>query len=900
MKSDIKIEKILIFWSYKIFLFFSLMQDQIIQLLIQTRSDDNNLISSAEQSLTTLAESPEFLPSLISIMSNSEIPEITRFSAIIHMRIVINHYWNTSVSPEVKDLIKSALPSFIINWPHSHKQYMNHFIRTIIDATILNNNIEWSDLPNIIFTLLSQGSEESCRTGLVIANSLCGSIKQIKETQYFYLNGWAVSYGTALVQILTSFFSQCDSHELLALGFHCAARILISNVSYDFNSFFESLSPLVEKSFLIVNQVDSDEYYDFAYNALKFSIQYIMKYKTLIPPQIIDQYFQIIQHFLPQNITVMMKCYLLNLLYELINHPRSFEIISGNIPNFLANLMMPLFALTPDNISSLSSNPADFISDIDKSGNKFEDIRYGAWNVIHSLCENHCEIADAARIIAAQAYSNYMSLSERSLECQVILFAAFQMFSSVTEFLNDIDPKHLTTFFTGILPLFDSPEELGRSAAFFLLSKSKNFPARQQLIMKCIEHIIDEFPIARYYAVISVPNLLNKCDDIRQIQRDLANSPIIPAMFSSLFELSGRFHFSDIAGAVGNLINFFGNQLLPIASNIFTSLMNFLTLSSDSLDTMIRIICDSLEFLINLVISNKEAQMTLAPTFCSEFFNVLQSIEDHEIFDILLFETMPLFEVTPFSPTMWNAATMLIERMKEDSEISITDPVKVLSIFVIKDSEFETREVMPLIVTFCLEQMNQKMSQFDSWNEFALLASNLIMRLRTGSNQELVKQMIQSLTMMAMAQIESPQLFQYYGFDGLVILVNALLYTDMGAITQILGEKIDLCINWWSENQIFPQSAMTLVTNFNRHQFNDALLLKVITSIAEEVCNLADFDVKEIVDKEKSAGWFDFSESLMSFNQLLQYISQNKPNLYSEFLNNIPKEDHSQEDRSTG
>ncbi|OHT11287.1 hypothetical protein TRFO_19403 [Tritrichomonas foetus] len=864
------------------------MDQQIIHLLEQTRSNNSELIAQAEKSLTELSTNPEFLPTLITIPSNVQISDVIRLSALIHIRIVVDHFWETSVDESIKQLIKSSLPEIILNWPLNLIQNVHHYAHSVIRAAFPKG--EWPELPNIIFSLLSHPTENTVRAGLILASSLCGSVKIVNQNDH-QLRSLVVEFGVSLLNVLMSLFSQCQVFEFLSLGFHCASRILLSNAGFPFENLTNNFLPLVEKSCIISQVVENEDYVNLAIHSLKFAIQFVTKYAKVLPVNIIGQYVQLINTLIPTNVPPKIKVLLLSLLNELFKCPNTWPLFADNLPNFLAQLMMPLFALSQDNIISLNSDPAEFIADVHKSDNHFEDIRSSASTVIYSLHE-HIEIVNAARIVAVEAFISYSNLPQKDLNSQIVLFAAFQMFSSVSRFMKDIDPLLFTKFFTTIFPLFDSPEELGRAAGFMLLSESTNVTAPPELIMKCIEHIVDPFPLARYYAVISAAGLLENTKEVSLIQKHFAKSPAIPAMFTSLFELSQRFQFSDIANAISGLIKIFNVHLLPIAANVGHGLLQFLANSIDSIETAQGIICDSLEFLVDLISQNEEARIHLAPQLCTEAFTVLTNIEQTEIFDLLASTTIRLFEMSPFSPTMWNAANMLIDRIRKDPDVSITDLVAIISLFVYKDTEFAMRENMPIIVTFCMEQMNERTKEFDSWVEFAKLASHILLRL-TNSNPSVIN-LIKPLTEMASIMIESDQLY-YSSITGLVMLINSLMMTDLQTVINVLGSKFDQFIEFWTDNAIFPETTQTFMVCMNFLSTNSDLfintLLKVSASIFDDVMlRTEDDEFDEAAECETSCIWFDFKDTLLKFHSLLHGLSQSNPTLYQRYTEEMPSE----------
>ena len=128
------------------------------------------------------------------------------------------------------------------------------------------------------------------------------------------------------------------------------------------------------------------------------------------------------------------------------------------------------------------------------------------------------QVIDAYRLIAGEMYTNYISQDSELLESQIALFSSFHMFSIVSKNMNyDVDSQLLTKFFSEIFQLFDSKDAFVRSAAFKLLSKSTNVQASIELTLKSILHIIDDFPVARYYAIIDASGLVEKFKAISNI-----------------------------------------------------------------------------------------------------------------------------------------------------------------------------------------------------------------------------------------------------------------------------------------------------------------------------------------------------------------------------------------------
>ena len=866
------------------------MQEEIVKLLNQTLSNDDQIIHNAEKILSELSVNQDFLPALLGIILTPNFPEITRLSALIHMRIVIERYWSTHIEDRVKEMIRSSIIQLIITWPAHLMQNVRHYMRSVISASFQNG--EWIDLPSIIFQQLSQGSEESCMIGLILADSLCGVIKGIdKSNQAVYpiIN----EFGNTFLSVLFDLFSQCQKLEFLSLGFHCASRILLSNVIIKSNDFTNKIGIMIEKSLQIVNVQEGNEYLNFAKNALKFSIQFINKFASIIPDQFIVGYLQVIQNLLPQNVANILKVLLLRLLYEIFKCPNTWPMFENGLVNFLANLMMPLFALTQDNLEALkSNNPEEFVNDVHKTDNQFEDVRLSASSVIYSLHE-HIELVEAARIVAATTFTNYMTIPNITIENQVVLFASFHMFSSVSKFLKDIDPLIYQKFFEAIAPLYDAQDQpLARSAAFMLLSKSINVPAPESLILKCIDHIADPFPLVSYYASVAAAGLIENAKDIDSVKQHFLNSPIVPILFQSLFNLSKTFRMPDIADAVTSLIKIFNVQLLPIISDVCHGLVQFLAESCDTIEMAQSIICDSLEFLVDLIASSQETKKQIAPQLCTEAFNVLSTIEQPEIFDLLASTTIRLFEMATFSPSMWAAAHLLIERIKNDPEVSITDLVTIITLFVFKDTDFAIREDMPLIVEFCVDQMNQRMNDFDTWNEFAKLASNILLRLTI--SHPITQNIFQPSIEMSLKQLNE-NLMYHPSISGLVMLINSLLLTNIQSVSQILGSYFNTFIGFWAEKVIFPETVQTFLTCINFFLQDHQLFMSALLNISENIFDDLmmrdeDDDFDEKAEYESSCLWFDFKGTLLKFYSFLQSFNQINATLYQHYIEQIPTE----------
>lgn len=875
---------------------FGFMQGQILKVLHDTRSHDTQTVSAAEASLSELSKSQDYFPSLLSILSSNHIDKNDRLSALIYMRLVVERFWNSVLTDNVKGLILSSLPQLIMTWPVELQSNISHFAHKVISSTLSQGKIESPELSSIIFQILAQQNEESVRTGLILANSLCAALKGsiLLDNSQLETKEWIMNFYLTLLNALATLFSQCELLPLLSIGFHCAYRLLASNPPIDFQQMSGFLAPILQKIGLIANVMPNAIYVDFASHALKFTKIFVKLFHQAITPEMVGQFLGLITGLLPLGLPSQIKCQLLELLNELMKTEKGPEILSENAYPFFTTVMLPLFALTEDSIDALASDPASFIADVHKfdyvsnTDNTFEDLRECASIVLYNLSDRS-EIVEMIFSIVVEVYNQY-GQSSMDLDAQNLLFSAFLMLSSISK---GLDAHRLKHFFNDILPLYDSGPELGRCAAFMILSKSTAI-VDTQIIVKCVEHLLDPFPLARYYAVLATANIINKSDDDpKAIKQQLSNQEVITHVFQSLFELGEHFRFPEIATCISSFIPLFNEMLLPFAAQLNAFMMQFLDLSIESFVSA-KTTIDSVEFLVDIVMSSPAAQIEFGPKICSDIFNILQNIEQSDLFDLLASVPPRLIETLPYLPNFWDVANMLMMRIQKDSSISLHDPLYMISLFIFKDPNFASQPLMPQIVAFCIEQMKQHLEEFDVWIEYADLASNVLFGLNRNGATEPIHAMTQPLLSMVMNQIDKDRNYiNPSSLISMVTLVNSLLITNFNEVASLLGDNLICLINYWMQNIYFPYSVITFVTNYNYFSLsNDLLLRSFVTMASDTIFDNLDlplagdhFEIEELDatdDFSSSSLWFDFAGSLIKIFETLQHIRNSNQDVFQQ------------------
>ena len=867
----------------QLFEFNKIMEQRITFLLEQTTGSN---VNAAEAELTSLSGSDLFIPSLVSIVCDSNCTDIVRSSAIIHLQYIAIKLFENKGYDDAKKLIKSSLVKIIkTNSSKSLTKILNHFVNKVIKAIFKNNEDIWFDLVLIIQELFNNGD---VKVGLILSRALCGVFVFVKNNELIKLG---VDFINMIVVIIDQLFQQTDQIDLLGLGYSCARRILLScGLPLDYDAISAHFLSLVKRSCILNGIENTDEYLNYLYISLKFSIAFISKYSKQLDIEFVGSYLEMFTTLIQMNLLPKYVCTLLNFLSRLIDVPCTLELLSSNLMGFLKGIMLPLFSLTEEELYLSENDPSTFISEVHKLGNSFEDIRSSASNIIYYLSQKHDDVTECVRCIAVESFNWFIGLQNKDKFSQGILYSSFYMFSVVSKFLSDIEPKLLRNFISTTSILFTANETISRASIFMLLMRSAESGAlsnNPDLIMICIQDIINDPSIlVKYYATISVSKLLQHFEETNIIRADFI--PLIPTLFQTVFQLLTKFQNSDLVPVISSFIQVFSNDISSIINDLGNELLLLLADSILSEEISSEVI-NSIENLID-IIKDKNISSLVEPNLFMKCIEILKICEDTSIFDLFTMTVKRLLENIPFSDNFWNIVDIIIQKINQESEISITDLIDIISILIYKDDNFTKKtEICSTIIKFIMEQLKKADDDSTVWNEYAKVASSLLMRLRDQSS--IINEITPLLIKMLIGQIEKSS----DGFSddiGLKTLLNVLLFIVPDQINSLCDESI---IEYWLENPIFPETVVSSLNCYQMFSNNRTCQIRILTTLAELLCNdillkdpdIDDFD--QLADCQSIVIWFDFSQTLLSVYDFFSMISKSDPSIYNEFIQNIPE-----------
>jgi hypothetical protein len=831
------------------------MQPAVAAVLRQTL--DSGDVPAAEAELDRLSASDDFVPALFGIYADASLPDSIRNAALLYAKHLLRHLWQ-AVPPAHRALFPASLASLIEATPPAFESQIRNFSRWVVRRAFVEA-AEWPDLPAVAQALIAGGDP---RVGLVLALALCGEQRAPLD--------------------LIATFAECvvrfADPYLLELAFHAACRLLMSAAPGDPPP---AVLVIVEKSFVIREYRNDVAYFRLAVAALKFAVAFVESCGRRLPSlEIPAAYMQVISELFREQTTVKMRCLLCRLLQAILDLPSAWAFVEPDVAGFVMAIVLPLFALTADEVASFCDNPSGFVGDVHKAAEAHEDMRSDGASLLCRLAKDgHEDLVEAARFAAATTFDAFVASPTRTA-ASADLFSAFLLFAAVACEENLYEPKRLRGFFTVLVPLFECDDALARAAAFMLLAKARRVALPGDFLLLSLRHLIDPCPVVQYYAALSIASLIWRPGDTRALRAALA--PVAGDLFRSLFALTEEFQDEEIPDTLCSLLHLFGEDLLPIAADLAEALLaHLLRASRAGLADQVGALLRSLDALVEVVTVPPAARRELAPVLAAQAGAALRELRDTGDFDSLVVLLVRLLQAAPFRVELWGIAPTVLERVGADPDVAKEDLLDLLSLLLVKDADAAARgALVPALVEFALQQMRDAAADNGAWCEFAKLAASLLLRL--GAAHPLVASALPELAAMARARIGAAESV------GLQLLVNALL---------LVGADAGGLLEWWIENPLFPDTVAVAVALFDAFAEIPHFQAKVLYHCAALLCGeilMRSPDDGDAFDQEADSEtpyiWFDFPQTLARFAALLQVLADARAPAYAEFVAQLQRE----------
>jgi hypothetical protein len=286
------------------------MQVEFAALLAQTLQSED--VRAAESALETLRPSPDFLPALMSVFCDSFLPDPVRSAALLYLTLMVQHLWDTEIPPDSKTALLLGVPDILNAAPRFHRS-VRSFSQTIVKVAFFAAD-EWPNILDVTTQLLQTGEIESVWIGLILSLSIFGEFN-VEEADD-RLTAFSESFLTLFAEV----FIQFESLEILELAFHCASRLIRAP------PFLEGspvVLPIIQKSLVVGEYAESDDYFRFASSALKFSWKFM---RNCAPGfDVADGYIKVIFNLFPLALPTKVRLGLVHLLAEILRMPLTEE-----------------------------------------------------------------------------------------------------------------------------------------------------------------------------------------------------------------------------------------------------------------------------------------------------------------------------------------------------------------------------------------------------------------------------------------------------------------------------------------------------------------------------------------------------------------------------------------------
>lgn len=869
------------------------MNHEILALIPATYSGDQESVSHAEARLLELSSQSDFVPSLLEIISSASTDLSIKQGAIIFLRNMVITSWNESFTQEIKQIIIQSLVEIIANASQHERKLVINLTKYVVQYAFFNG--EWDSLIPQIEGLIS-GDKNHIRTGLVMARALSTYLRATSNDIYQDL------YHNFFITIITSslpIIHESNNYELISLCYHILYNLLLAKWLPNYDEIGNLISPYILKSFTIFNINKSPFFIDFLIRSLKFSQELVQRYGNHenFTIDIFSNYIEVIRTLFPMPMNPKIRCYLLKLLSEILKISKSWVLFCNDLVLFLKEMILPNFNLLNEEVQMVENDIAGFVQELHRVDVNFEDFRAAAGDILYKCADEHTEIIDAVMSIAGEAFDLFAGTNLPSIEHQKTVFSAFYMLTVVVRNVIDIDPNVVSNLIIAISPLFESPYLLARASAFMLLSFCTKIHFPQELVIVCIQHMMDESPLVQFYADITAPYLLKRIDNPKSYSAILEKD----GPFDHLLQLSSVLEHPDLIDSIATIVDTFPDDLIPYAVSLGEQLLVVLINSAvtNSADQAIEVV-KSFEILVDSIKKNSQIVNDYLPILFMKSLEVLKVLSDGILFDSFVIVVGIIVSNVSFQECFWEAAPVVVSRLQDGSNISVSDFIDIPVRLVYMDINLASRtELVQFLLDFSINSLRNKIQEGDEWNEYAKLSASLILRLTMSKlDQEYFNEVVQ----LTMLEIEQTSNVMIYNTAGLTMLVNALVFSGLGQLMTVLGPKFPIFIDYWIENPIFPETVFTALSVYSSFDANSDIQLRVLVSIttmmSEDIllknsnCNVDEFDQE--AELQSTCVWFDFVDTLTMFYNFITNLEQSNPEFYQMFVDEMDEDDLNQ------
>lgn len=560
------------------------MIEEISSLLFQTFSaqgdDANAQIQNASQLLDGYGGNLEFCQCLFQIIQSDQVPQGIKRSAIIYLKNMILHHWSEGIPPESKELIINSLPSILLNISEASYPLLNKLAASVVQQTFFTN--EWNTIPQIIFSGFEAKDEGHFLLSLILLNSISLLFSKIDDNHEKYHLFSELS--TQFLTFLTNYISESPLLFHVSICFKIARHFSSSQIAPVFISQPETLQIWILRALKMSQPTEDPNYEMFALASLKFLTLLFFRYDmSLLPPEIpmcmLNSVVELINT--GPNMKLLGKCaYFLKLtITGKKNSDFTWPGIMSDLKEFIKNVILPFFILTPQDIDDAINDPSAFVQNFHAICMDDSDPRA----VLSHALEMKGQVCNELCTVLVSLLNSIIPL--RSPEYDQITYSVCYLFSTISVNINN--PEQVASFCSVMMPLFQSQSFIVRCGALLAFRDMKNIPPPIVLSTFAMLSSENEMLIIKYYAAIALSSFLTNIDNqTADIIRNEMDGKTVSEVVKSYFLLAQEFNDYDFVMLIKSYIAFFGPNLTHIAPSFvaetYSMFLNFSKKESES------------------------------------------------------------------------------------------------------------------------------------------------------------------------------------------------------------------------------------------------------------------------------------------------------------------------------
>lgn len=784
--------------------------------------------AAAEMELDELAKTPDFYQICFNLMV-SHPNDSVRQEAMIFVRTYMIKY-KEIIPPELKQFCFNTFIQIIPNLHLKHLSYAEKIANDWVKLFFFDNMI-WTDLLDKIVQLSTDPN--LLLPAAMLAKAFCREIKRkpvnaIEVYQHFTLN------------IFPQLFPILETQNLntTQMLFHCASRLLMTSEASEpkkkiqmfilpiAEQLYPMLQHLYNYSSILLKIQPTAEYEKLVNQILKFLSSFVYVTKDNLDEQILSQILSYLQSVFVTKPSTKTIGKALELLYSITFRAKIASVLADNAMYFVSEVFASFFILQQNEIEQAEEDPAQFVQNIEKEGQNWNDPRASVAYIIEkAILLKMGPIHEALYAILGNVISNPESSAQ--------LFAVCDLFSTVV-FKND--SPELEELMPTLLDLADNDDFLIRAGAFKILSRAADCQSTISALDTCLNHISDDSLLVRYYACVALAlifHTLHKSESREELVSQLREH--IGQIVEIFLSIGAEFHSDAISKSLMDILEFFSTDVIPyavsISQTLFASYIEEVQQAEQSGISGSSLIPAAINTLIECMKGNPNNTEMLNEIYGYNLEAINSLIGHVDLEENFRIASRIVDAASVFVPDYWRILECVSNDLQADPNLMPDQVRPLLSYLIDRDTDINSRGVVPMIVEI-LKGFVERAE--DGMGDILNIAAGLI--LRTGDVDNIVSAFMENI----LSEFNENGMQYDCGIDSIasvIIFIRGIHGMD------IFGEHSQPILEAWFDCEEFPFKLAAVVNKMNEFmQFDANFATRVLASTVKIVYEQINYD----------------------------------------------------------